>query len=90
MIRKYQDVEATVEFLKDLKKKGQVPGWSKKEKGSIYAHPSIPDTLGTQKNRDSSVYYFTVTGGSEDIPWKLQKAWRTDPNGHTIEEYRLP
>jgi hypothetical protein len=42
------------------------------------------------KNDDSSIYNNTVSRASENSPWKLQKAWRTDQDGHTIEEYPVP
>lgn len=31
-----------------------------------------------------------ITRTSKDAPWKLQKAWRTDENGYTLEEYLVP
>jgi hypothetical protein len=47
-------------------------------------------TFGFWKNGGSSVYHYQVARVSKDSPWKLQKAWRTDQNGHTIEEYPVP
>jgi predicted aspartyl protease len=84
---------AALEFLRELKKSGQTPGWSKNDKGTIRlgTHPDH-ETFGfsAQKPGDSSVFHFTVTRISYDGPWKLQKAWRTDQNGKTIEEYPVP
>ena len=39
---------------------------------------------------DPSFYYYLVHRASEDSVWKLQKAWRTGPEGLVIEEYRVP
>lgn len=47
-------------------------------------------TFGFQKNGGSSLYHYTVARASKDSPWQLQKAWRTDENGHTIEEFPVP
>ena len=90
--------ESAVEFLKSLKANGRVPGWSKGEKGAIHTalrfnyydlYP-LSSTLDAQKNGDSSVYHYTVTRAAENGPWKLEKAWRTDQDNHTIEEYPVP
>ena len=32
----------------------------------------------------------TAIRASEMVSWKLQKAWRTDQDGKTIEEYPVP
>jgi hypothetical protein len=83
-------------FLESLKKQGQLPGWSKKEK---YAHRretfsfTYPDTVAfnhLQKKGDSSIYHYEVTRASTTSPWKLQKAWRADQNDHTVEDYHVP
>jgi hypothetical protein len=42
------------------------------------------------KNGDSSVYHYQVARASRDSPWNLQKAWRTDKNDRTLEEYPVP
>jgi hypothetical protein len=83
-------------FLESLKKKGQLPGWSRKDK---YAHRretftfTYPDTVAfnhLQKKGDSSIYHYEFTRASKTDPWKLQKAWRADQNDHTVEEYPVP
>ena len=33
--------------------------------------------------------HYTVVKMSADSPWQIQKAWRTDAQGNTIEEYRV-
>jgi hypothetical protein len=44
----------------------------------------------SQINPDLSVYHYTVVQASQNSPWKLQKAWRTDAKQHLIEEYPVP
>jgi hypothetical protein len=84
--------KAALKLLKDLKERGQVPGWSKDDKEATYLEAySYPDPqsiiLNLLKKGDSSIYHYTVARASKDTPWRLQKARRTDPNGNTIEEY---
>jgi hypothetical protein len=47
-------------------------------------HQSV--TVGFWK-KDSSICHYTVVRASTDGAWKLQKAWRTDQNNKTIEEF---
>lgn len=90
--------KSALKFLIQLHRKDQLPGWSKNVHGrttefhSTYNDSPYLDsaTLYILKNGDSSVYHYTVIRTSKRGPWKLQKAWRTDQNGHTIEEYPLP
>jgi hypothetical protein len=86
---------AALALLKDLKKKGQVPGWAKNDNQAYSLEAfSYPDPqsliLSLVKDGNSSIYKYTVTQISEASPWKLQKAWRTDQAGSTVEEYSLP
>ena len=86
-----EDLEAAMQFPRRLKEKGQLPGWSKDDEGE--ARVSITPgavTLNIRKDGNSSVYHYRVTRTSNASPWQLQKAWRTDQNGHTIEEYSVP
>jgi len=86
-----ENMEAAAEFLKSLKEKGQVPGWSEDDEGTIVleAHPNS-ETYHFRKNGDSATCHYRVTRSFNDSPWKLQKAWRTDQNDHTIEEFPVP
>jgi hypothetical protein len=86
-----QDSDAAMEFVNNLKKQGQLPGWSKNDDGTIYleAYPNAKAVDG-RKNGDSSIYHYLVTRASENGPWKLRKAWRTNQNDHTIEEFPVP
>ena len=91
-------VQSALKFLIQLHSKNQLPGWSKNAHGRTTEFHSNHDdspyldsaTLYILKNGDSSVYHYTVVRTSKRGPWKLQKAWRTDQNGHTIEAYPLP
>jgi hypothetical protein len=90
--------ESAVEFLKTLKENGQLPGWSKDDEGTIretvrfnyYELYPKSATLDIQKSGDSSIYHYAVSRTAQDSPWKLERAWRTDQNDRTIEEYPVP
>jgi Aspartyl protease len=77
-------------YLNKLKENGQLPGWSKQDKGTIYweAFPDY-DEFDCRKNDGSADYHYKVVCISDNSP-TLQKAWRTDQNNHTIEEYPVP
>lgn len=85
-----ENTEAATKFVKTLKEKGQLPGWSTNDEGMIYLE-SYPDfeAFDGQKSGDSSTYHYKVARASEGS-WKLQKAWRADQKSRTIEEYPLP
>jgi hypothetical protein len=76
------------EFLRDLKRRGQQPGWAKEDKG-IIALEILSDsiTFRLRKKGDRSVYHYTVAEMPEHNSWKLQKGWRTDQKGRIIEQY---
>jgi hypothetical protein len=82
-------------FLVQLKKQGGVPGFTSEEVGVMrYAdgfegntYP-VSRTFHIQKD-DSSDYHYTVVRDSESSPWHLQKGWRTDGEGKTIENYPI-
>jgi len=86
-----QDTQAALEFLKSLKENGRLPGWPENEEGPIYLEAQ-PDaqTYDFRKNGDPVTSHYRVMRESKDHPWKLQKAWRTDQNGHPIEEDPVP
>jgi hypothetical protein len=85
-----ESFEEAMKFLKGMKERGEQPGWSKEDKGSIWGNPDLPKTLDVQKNGDSSVYHYSVSRTSEDASWKLQRAWRTDAGDRTVDEYPVP
>ncbi len=81
--------------LDRLKRKGQLPGWSKKDefaKGTEAAQLRAPNWVSfdqVRKKGDSCVYHYDLWRPSQGKPWRLQRAWRTDQNGHTVEEYTI-
>lgn len=85
------DAKAALEFLGGLKKKGQLPGWAKDDQGqvSVMAYPTS-GILDAWKNGDSKVYHYVVGGGGTNKPIKLERAWLTDQQGKSIEEFKSP
>ena len=79
------NIHAAGEFLRSLKQKGQLPGWSKKDKGAIYLEScSDSITFGLLKQGDSTVYHYSVVAVAEGGSWKLQESWRTNARGRII------
>jgi hypothetical protein len=92
-----ETMDAAVTFLRNMKGNGSLPGWSKDEVGVIHSYSkvcgnagSVSETFDIRKDGNSSIYHYTVLRASEAGPWKLEKAWRTDHNNHTVEEYPVP
>jgi hypothetical protein len=83
------DADTPLIFLRRLKEKGQLPGWSKDEHG-VVLQGFVLGSLGFKKSGDSSIYHYTVSRTSENGPWKLVKAWRTDQNGRITVNYSVP
>jgi len=93
--------EEAVEFLNSLDERGQLPGILKgdHEGASVTIEMSqevfssaypVSRTFYLSKKGDPALYYYLVLRTSEDSAWKLQKAWRTGPDGRVIEEYSVP
>lgn len=86
------DLKAPVKFIKKLKVQGKLPGWSLYDDMGDNNHVSVDLSglvnLDLEKKRDSSTYHYRVsqTPGGQ---WEIQKAWRTDAAGHTIQEYPI-
>ena len=80
--------------LMQLRSQGQLPGWLKSEHGTqtgvMLDAPSGSETVALQKNGDSSIYHYKVAQPSKGGPWRLQRAWRTDQSGRTVEEFPIP
>ena len=87
-----ESLDTGIEFLEGLKKKGLLPGWTTGDKGRLaFSGPySNALTFTSSKNGDSFIYHYTIARASKDSPWKLQRAWRTDKDGHTVQEYPVP
>jgi hypothetical protein len=85
-----EDLDAGLEFLKGLKEKDQLPGWTKDDHGQLHyffgAHSNAL-IFTSSKNGDSLIYHYAIARASNDGPWKLQKAWQTDKNDKMIQEF---
>lgn len=83
-------IAAAQEYLHDLKQKNQLPGWSKNESGAARLEAySGGITVSIRKRGYRSIYHYTLVQAPGNGGWKLQKAWRTDQNGHIAENYPL-
>jgi hypothetical protein len=96
-------LEAT-EFLAKLVEDAQMPGILKafgreiswgiggpnlRKESSSAAYP-VARTFCGRKTDDPSAYYCIVVRRSKQSGWKLQRAWRTGPDGRILEEYPVP
>ena len=86
------EFKKAVEFMHNLKIKSQQPSWTKDDRGdSAWTDESAKTfTIHLVKKGNSSIYHYMIAKASNDGPCKLLKAWRTDQNGHTVEEYPVP
>ena len=86
-----ENMQAAEAFLNGLKAKGILPGWSENDTGAIYLNiRGLQLEFDGRKNGDPSDYHYQISRLSQDSPWNLQKAWRTDKDGKTIEEFPVP
>ena len=85
-----ENINAAEAFLNNLKENGRLPGWSKNDEGTIYweAFPKFAE-FDCRKNGGSADYHYEVGGIADNSP-KLQKAWRTDEKGETVQQYPVP
>jgi hypothetical protein len=85
-----EDTNAALNCLKTLKEKNQLPGWSKNDQGRISSliYP-ISNIFDARKNGESTIYHYKIVWDIKDKSWKLQAAWRTDQNDHTVETYSV-
>jgi hypothetical protein len=88
-------VDSAIKPARRLMKNGQLPGWPKEDRGRIQDACRVhldPDsiTFDAVKRGDSSTYHYKFTRASKADPWRLEKAWRTDQDDHTVEEYPIP
>jgi hypothetical protein len=87
--------KSAARFLKDLETQGQLPGWAKNDRvagGHVAVHciDSYMAVFDIPKNGEPFIYHFTVSRRSDSAFWQLQKAWKTDTNGETVEEFPVP
>ena len=88
-------VVGAINYLKALKEQGQVARfWLREEPGrssNIKFDPATNTTaVDTLKDGDPSIYHYLVRHKSGGNSWKLQRAWRTDQSGKTVEEFSAP
>ena len=86
-------------YMVSLQQKNELPGFAKGQHGSITGLVTFRDlnsvfpamrSFTATKQGDSSTYHYTVSRPAEVSTWRLQRAWRTDADGHVVEEYRVP
>lgn len=92
------------EFLLTLAKEGKLPGIAQGEHGTMHAgivdaHANTPSgqepfpisrVIHFSKQDDDSDYFYAVVIESNGAPCKLQRAWRTNPQGQVVENYLVP
>jgi hypothetical protein len=86
-------------YLVGLQEKHQLPGFAKGDHGTLtgvlrprnlnVAFPAERSFTATKRG-DLSTYHYTVVRLPRESSWKLQRAWRTGPDGLVAEEYRVP
>ena len=71
-------------FVNKLKQTGQLPGWPADAPGTLYQE-AFPDfeAFDGKKTGDPAAYHYRVIPDSEPGSWKLEKAWKTLPNGNS-------
>ncbi|HVM47787.1 MAG TPA: basic secretory protein-like protein [Candidatus Acidoferrum sp.] len=87
--------EAYVSALHD---RDTLPGFSKDQHGQLtgvlsprnldLAFPA-ERSFTARKQGDPSTYHYTLSCPDAGSSWRLQRAWRTDAEGHTVEEFGL-
>ena len=92
--------DEAAKFVGSLGEKGQLPGFARGELSKTWPEMSDLESCGEPypmsrtfsclKNGDPSAYHYIVLRESKDSPWKLQRAWRTSPDGRIIEEFPVP
>ena len=95
-IRYFDDA---AKFLQSQADNGRLPGFAEGELSETWPTMSDPERCGEPypmsrtfsclKNGDPTVYHYIVARESKDAPWKLERAWRTGPDGRVIEEYSV-
>jgi hypothetical protein len=83
------------EFLKNLKEKGKLPGWSKDDQWPThdvtfqYFYPETFFMDRIQKPGDPAVYQYVAFRTDKGAPWQLVAARRADEKGKTLKEYPI-
>ena len=94
-------VGAAATFFDDLRKQGRLPGVQSNSHGEG-SSDSLEDTdswiaqkikypfsitINLVLTDDSLTNHYTLTCPSKDSSWQLQRAWRTDLEGHVVKEW---
>lgn len=81
-------------YLDNLAGKGQLPGFATRDNEIDWiagdedsTEYPVARTFEFQISGSSDVRHYVVVRPSKTSPWKVQKAWRTDANKRTVEEY---
>ena len=92
---------AAGELLYELHKLGRLPGDSKDDHGKVNSE-DVPLSTSKEmyypilrsfyvvKNGDPATYRYTVIRSSKGATWRLQRAWKTDAQGQTVMEWKVP
>ena len=84
-------LDSVARLLERLKKKGQLPGWSRRDRFANKAetvqldNPTSASFHGIRKRGEPSIYHYEFCRPAVNRPWTLHKAWRTDQDDRTIE-----
>jgi hypothetical protein len=89
--------ESGGDFLVRLHQKGQLPGDAREDHGKISCYLSPTDLKQTSyplsrtyqvvKTGDQFTNNYTILRLTKHSPWELQRAWRTDSQGHVTEQW---
>lgn len=88
--------QSALSFLRSLLSEGRLPGWSPGDEPAtrdVGFHLNLPNAAlcdGLRKSGDPSVYHYQLVRASKSSAWTLQKAWRTDQAGRTVQKYPVP
>lgn len=86
------------QFLAQLLESHRLPGAENVERGAMLSPASVytPQSTNYPMSREFNGQrklggpwenHYIVAKKSADSPWQLQRAWRTDAQGNTVEEY---
>ena len=85
---------SAAKFAKRLKNSGRLPGWTKQDEGrsefDFHINGGGPVTLDLKKKGNADSFHYSMIRETKSGQWELQKAWRTDESGKTIEDYPVP
>jgi tetratricopeptide (TPR) repeat protein len=93
-----RELRAAAKLLTELGRSGRLPGMFAHhghEQVTIDASPfkevNYPFVVTFRVNEagESLTNHYMLVQSAEDAPWQLQKAWRTDAEGHTIKEWQV-